>query len=362
MQQGGKPVFTTQTAGGAVYTLNPGQVGGKGQGTTIVKLVSTAQAGPGGKATTVVSPSATKTGQPTILGISSITQQGKTFMKTIPVSSTMAKTLTTQQVGGATTPGTTKQPTMITVTTKIMSSTSGTPTKIITASMPKPQIVITTQAGAQGTIVSGAVRGSVATAAKTGAPITIIRAVTPQGAGQVGQGTTKTIQIITKGDGKQQTSASILKALQNTPGLSGATSFTITTTTNTAGVTTKLVTIPISATRPGGLFSVGTPTTAATTVAQVVANTAALNKPLVGQAQTVASTSLVASAATSLVSSTQVTKPGQTVTRVPILGAAGAPVTKVVQGKRHRIGQFIPLINFTQCVQVLDSQDRLSPK
>ncbi len=321
-------MFTTQTAGGTVYTLNPGQTAGKpGAGTTIVKLVSTAQTGPGGPrgATTVVSPS-TKTGQPTILGISSITQQGKTFMKTIPVSSTMAKTLTSQ-VGG--TPGSTKQPTMITVTTKIVSSTTGTPTKIITASMPKPQIVITTQPGASGTIVSGAVRGSVATAAKTGAPITIIRAVTPQGAGQLGQGTTKTIQIITKGDGKQQTSANILKALQNTPGLSGATSFTITTTTNTAGVTTKLVTIPISATRPGGLFNVGTPTTAATTVAQVVANTAALNKPVVAPQQNVASTSLVSSAATTPVSS--VTKPGQIVTQAAVMTPAAG--TQVTQGE-----------------------------
>ena len=260
----------------------------------------------GSKATTVVTPS-NRAGQPTILGISSITQQGKTFMKTIPVSSTMAKTLSTQAVGA----GGSKQPTMITVTTKMMTGTTGTPTKIITASMPKPQIVITTQAGAQGTIVSGAVRGSVATAAKTGAPITIIRAVTPQGAGQLG-GSTKTIQIITKGDGKQQTSASILKALQNTPGLSGATSFTITTTTNTAGVTTKLVTIPISATRPGGLFSVSTPSTAtSTTVAQVVANTAALSRPLMTTTRPISATSIVGSTGATPMISTQVMKPGQ---------------------------------------------------
>lgn len=69
------------------------KAGGVGPGTTIVKLVSTTQAG--GKPTTIITPisQAGLKGQPTILGISSITagQQGKSIIKTIPVGKGKSK-------------------------------------------------------------------------------------------------------------------------------------------------------------------------------------------------------------------------------------------------------------------------------
>ena len=68
---------------------------GVGPGTTIVKLVSTTQAG--GKPTTIITPisQAGLKGQPTILGISSITsgQQGKSIIKTIPVAKGTSSTV-----------------------------------------------------------------------------------------------------------------------------------------------------------------------------------------------------------------------------------------------------------------------------
>ena len=108
-------------------------------GTTIVKLITTTQAG--GKPTTIISPSTQIGGtkvQPTILGISSITQQGKSIIKTIPIGNM-------QKVGVGSMAG--KTPTIVTVTTKVLSSTSVTPTKYITTGGGKPKIMLTNQVG-----------------------------------------------------------------------------------------------------------------------------------------------------------------------------------------------------------------------
>ncbi|XP_030856279.1 host cell factor isoform X1 [Strongylocentrotus purpuratus] len=291
---GGKPQLVSAMVSGTTKTVtlvqNAGanKAGGVGPGTTIVKLVSTTQAG--GKPTTIITPisQAGLKGQPTILGISSITagQQGKSIIKTIPVGK-----------AGVANTATGKTPTIVTVTNKMLAGATGTPTKFITTGgVGKQQkIVLTTQAGASPTILSGTLKGLGA----GNSPITIIRAVAPQGSspGASGQVSGNTIQIITKGGAKstlnQASAANLLKSLSTSQGLT--TPLTITTTANSSGVTTKLVTIPISALTGAATTSVSPAINAImSTTAQVVSNTAAVQKTIttpvalstVGTAQT----------------------------------------------------------------------------
>ena len=135
-----KPVQTIPTSGTVLVNAAGQPISKSGiPGTTIVKLITTTQAG--GKPTTIISPSAQQIAgtkaQPSILGISSINQQGKSIIKTIPIGS-MSK------VGaGGTMAG--KAPTIVTVTTKVLGGTTGTPTKYITTGGGKPKIMLTNQ-------------------------------------------------------------------------------------------------------------------------------------------------------------------------------------------------------------------------
>ncbi|XP_038069573.1 host cell factor 2-like isoform X2 [Patiria miniata] len=228
-------------------------------GSTIVKLITTSQAV--GKPTTIISPSTQVVGgpagasagaagvgktQPTILGISSITQQGKSIIKTIPIGSVSKMTG--------------KQPTIVTVTSKVLAGTTGTPTKFITTGGAKPKIMLTNQAGQ---VISGikSIPG-----ANPSSPITIIRAVNPQ-TGQITTQSGNTIQIITKSNLRPATpgqpgasgAAAVLKTQAASGTVSGATS---------PGVTTKYITIPA-----GNLLNLASSGTA---VSQIVANTAKL--------------------------------------------------------------------------------------
>ncbi|XP_071495473.1 host cell factor 1-like [Diadema antillarum] len=300
---GGKPQVVSGVVSGTTKTVtlvqNAGvtKAAGVGPGTTIVKLVSTTQAG--GKPTTIITPisQAGLKGQPTILGISSITagQQGKSIIKTIPVAK--------PGVAGAAS-GSGKTPTIVTVTTKMLTGTTGTPTKFITTGgvAKQQKIVLTTQAGSSPTILSGTLKGLGA----GNSPITIIRAVAPQGGGTGATGSGNTIQIITKGGAKstlnQASAATLLKSLSTSQGLN--TPLTITTTANSSGVTTKLVTIPISALTGATATSTSPAVTgASSTVAQVISNTAAVLKTVNSP-----STSNVSTAQTTLIS-TVATKP-----------------------------------------------------
>ncbi|XP_063952731.1 host cell factor 1-like isoform X1 [Lytechinus pictus] len=276
---GGKPQVVSAMVSGTTKTVtlvqNAGatKTGSVGPGTTIVKLVSTTQAG--GKPTTIITPisQAGLKGQPTILGISSITagQQGKSIIKTIPVGK-----------AGVGNTATSKTPTIVTVTTKMLTGATGTPTKFITTGGvggKQQKIVLTTQAGSSPTILSGTLKGLGA----GNSPITIIRAVAPQGSssGASGQVAGNTIQIITKGGAKstlnQASAANLLKSLSTSQGLTSP--LTITTTANSSGVTTKLVTIPISALTGAASTNVSPAiNTVISTVAQVASNTAAVQK------------------------------------------------------------------------------------
>ncbi|XP_071960279.1 host cell factor 2-like [Antedon mediterranea] len=211
-------------------------------GTTIVKLVSTTNAS--GKPTTIITPT-TQIGNkaPTLLGISSIAQQGKTILKTIPVSSAT-------KLGGG------KGPTIVTVTTKMLTGTTN--TRIIN----RPKIVITTQPGSS--IVTGAIRTS--GAGSPNQPITIIRAVTPQGSSGQGQ----TIQIIPKGSSGILSTSSLLKTISSAAA---------------SGISGNLASSVLS---KGGVFTIKQPQLASssTSVAsQVVSNTAAAAKLISSIAQ-----------------------------------------------------------------------------
>lgn len=166
------------------------------QGTTIVKLVSTTQAMSKKGVPTVTS----VLGKPqtSLLNLGNIQQQGTSIIKTIPVNQSMLKPSIAPTPGGA------KQPTIVTVTSKVLTNTTS--GKVISTGLPNQQkIVITSQGGAQQALLKAAGGGN--------SPITIIRAVTPQGQG-AGHSGTKTIQIITNSAG--------LKSGLNQPGAAAA--------------------------------------------------------------------------------------------------------------------------------------------
>ncbi|XP_033097272.1 host cell factor 2-like isoform X2 [Anneissia japonica] len=222
-----KPVNIVSAAANLLSSASSIQAAKSGVGgTTIVKLVSTTNAS--GKPTTIITPT-TQVGNktPTLLGISSIAQQGKTILKTIPVSSAT-------KLGGG------KGPTIVTVTTKMLTGTTN--TRIIN----RPKIVITTQPGSS--IVRSPVAGS------GNQPITIIRAVTPQG----GTGQGQTIQIIPKGSSSLLSPGSILKTISSAAA---------------SGIPGTLASSVLS---KGGIFTIkqAQPASSSGAAAQVISNTA----------------------------------------------------------------------------------------
>ncbi|KAJ8046739.1 Host cell factor 1 [Holothuria leucospilota] len=286
------------------------------QGTTIVKLVSTTQAG--GKK--ILTPVTQVLGKPqaSLLSLGNMQQQSKSIIKTIPVTQSVVKPGGTPPAGG------TKQPTIVTVTSKVLTNTSATPAKLISTGLPNQQkIVITSQGGAQQALLKAAGSGN--------SPITIIRAVTPQGQGATGQTGTKTIQIITNSAGLRSglnqpgAAAAILKSISS-QGV-GNTPIKITTTTGVSGVTTKLVTIPVSALAGGvgNLSNLITNSNLATTAAQIAANTKAVSKATPGLTTGIVTTKSPAPA--TLVSTTKTTP-------APGVVLGGTSTTQLIQGTK----------------------------
>ena len=107
-------------------------------------------------------------------------------------------------------------------------------------------------------------------------PITIIRAVNPQ-TGQISGQSGKTIQIITKSSMRPgvtgQQGTTVLKTVTTTQAGGSLAA------TSSPGVTTKYITIPVSA--AGNLLNLAP----GTTVSQVVANTAKIAAPVVSPGQ-----------------------------------------------------------------------------
>ncbi|PIK62823.1 putative host cell factor 1 isoform X2 [Apostichopus japonicus] len=281
------------------------------QGTTIVKLVSTTQAMSKKGVPTVTS----VLGKPqtSLLNLGNIQQQGTSIIKTIPVNQSMLKPSIAPTPGGA------KQPTIVTVTSKVLTNTTS--GKVISTGLPNQQkIVITSQGGAQQALLKAAGGGN--------SPITIIRAVTPQGQG-AGHSGTKTIQIITNSAGLKSglnqpgAAAAILKSISS-QGIGNA-PIKITTTTGVSGVTTKLVTIPVSALAGGvsNLSNLISNSNLATTSAQIAANTKAVSKVSPGLFAGVMTTKSPAPA--TLISTTKTTPaPGLLLAGVAANQATGA--------------------------------------